>query len=156
MSSCSCNSTEPSVTSAQGQSQSAAPASCCSSAAPANAAQANPTTARRFVPQVDLREVPNGIELVANLPGVSEDRLEILLDKHVLTIRGQVSGSAPEGATPVYCEYGVGDYERVFTLPTDIDQDRIEAHFANGVLTLSLPRQTPPAVRRIAVATTTR
>jgi len=132
----------------------------CSAGVPAvpaaKATQSNQSPPRLFAPQVDLREVPDGIELIANLPGVREDRLEILLDKHVLTIRGQVTGAVPDGATPVYCEYGVGDYERVFTLPTDIDQDRIQAHLANGVLTLSLPRHAPPAVRRIAVASTAR
>ncbi len=110
-------------------------------------------TPQRYAPRVDIREVTDGIELTADLPGVTEQDLEILLDKHFLTIRGKVSSTLPAGAEPVYQEYGVGDYERVFTLPADIDQERIAAKLNQGVLRLHLPRVTPPGVRRIAVAT---
>lgn len=113
---------------------------------------ASDETARVFSPRVDIREVADGIELTADLPGVAEQDLELLLEKHVLTIRGKVA-PLPEGAEPVYQEYGVGNYERVFTLPTDIDLDRIAARLQQGVLRLHLPRVTPPGARRIAVAT---
>lgn len=115
--------------------------------------QATPSGRHTYSPRVDIREVSDGIELTADLPGVSEQSLDILLDKNVLTIRGKVLPGLPEGAEPVYQEYGVGDYERVFTLPADIDQERIDARLNQGVLRLLLPRVAPPGVRRIAVAT---
>jgi HSP20 family protein len=107
--------------------------------------------ARVYVPQVDIYTVDEGIMILADMPGVSENDIDITLEKDVLTISGFVSASAPDGYELAHSEYGVGDYQRSFTLSDQIDQDGIEARLENGVLSLSLPKAPEAKARKIAV-----
>ena len=104
-----------------------------------------------FAPAVDIEESEGELVLWADVPGASEDDLEITLDKGVLTIAAAV----PRGDRPSYHlahrEYGVGDYRRVFTLSDSIDQDGIEASLKNGVLKLTLPKSVPARPRQIQI-----
>ena len=106
-----------------------------------------------FRPRADIYETDNGLMLVADLPGVSPDGLDITLEKRVLTIYGRANDDAPEGYSPVYREYEVGDFERRFTLGGDFDADRIEADLRDGVLRLSIPRSPEAEAKRIEVRT---
>jgi HSP20 family molecular chaperone IbpA len=109
-----------------------------------NGARQRPT----YRPAVDIIDSPQEVLLVADLPGVDETYLDVTLDKNVLTIRGTVSAPSIDGLTPVRSEYGVGDYERVFTVSDDVDRDRIEATVKDGVLQLKLPKTASrPAAR---------
>jgi HSP20 family molecular chaperone IbpA len=69
----------------------------------------------------------------------------------VLTVRGRGRLTSPEGYRLVHAEYGEGDYERVFTLSQEIDEAAVQAEFAHGVLTLTLPRAEASKPRRIEV-----
>jgi HSP20 family molecular chaperone IbpA len=104
-----------------------------------------------YVPRVDIYETDEGIELVADVPGVDENSIDITLEKNVLTIRGTVDFEAPDNYGLVYAEYEVGDYERRFTLSNEIDQENIEANVKNGVLHLHLPKAGPAKARKISV-----
>lgn len=106
-----------------------------------------------FVPQVDIVESENQILLVADLPGVDQDGLDISLEKNVLTIRGTVANHAPEGYQLGYSEYSVGNFERAFTVSNDIDRQGIEAVIKDGVLKLTLPKAKHAVVQKIAVKT---
>lgn len=107
---------------------------------------------RTFVPQVDILEVADGIVLYADLPGLAEDQLDVTVERNLLTIRGRVSEIVPEGYEPIHQEYGVGDYERAFTLSNEVDRDGISASLVNGVLRLHLPKTRETAPRRIVVS----
>ena len=104
-----------------------------------------------FRAQADIYETDTGLMLVADLPGVSPEGLEITLERRVLTIYGRVEDDAPEGYSPIYREYAVGDFERRFTLSGDFDADRIEADLRDGVLRLTIPRAPEPEAKRIEV-----
>jgi HSP20 family molecular chaperone IbpA len=91
------------------------------------------------------------LHLVADLPGVDEQGVEILIEKNVLTLRGRVGEEAPAGFQLRYEEYGVGDYERTFTLPNEIDREAIKATLKDGVLRVTLPKLQPQATRRVLV-----
>lgn len=106
---------------------------------------------RAYIPRVDIYETDEGINLVADMPGVDENSIDIMLEKNVLSIRGTVDFEAPEDYSLAYAEYGVGDYERRFTLSDEIDQERIEASVKNGVLNLYLPKAGPAKARKILV-----
>jgi HSP20 family molecular chaperone IbpA len=110
---------------------------------------------RVYVPRVDIVEENDAIELVADMPGVDETSVEITLEENVLTLRGRVDLEIPEGYHATYAEYGIGDYERVFTLSEEIDQAGIEAAVKQGVLTLSLPKVQPEPARKIPVKAAT-
>src|SRR5919205_1697333 len=119
---------------------------------PAEQGRGERTRARRtFRPQVDIYETEQGLMLLADVPGAKPEGLEITLERHVLTIRAEVEDHAPEGYSPVYQEYEVGDFECQFTLSGDFDPDRIEANLTAGVLRVMIPRAPQPEARKIEV-----
>ena len=104
-----------------------------------------------YAPLTDIFETDEGLVIVADLPGVSPDGVDITLERNVLTIRGRTEDTPPPGFSPVYIEYQPGDYERVFTLSEDIEAERIEAGVKAGVLRLFLPKAGPAQTKRIQV-----
>jgi HSP20 family molecular chaperone IbpA len=106
---------------------------------------------RTYVPRADIYEKENGILVLADLPGVDENNLDIVLEKGVLTIDGQATQPWPEGYNLVHYEYEVGNYHRAFKLSEEVDQDKIEATIKNGVLSLYMPFASGPRTRKIQV-----
>lgn len=108
-------------------------------------------TRRVYIPRVDIYETDDAVILLADLPGVSEDDVDITLEKNVLTITGYVAATQREGYSLTYNEYSEGDYERTFALSDEVDRNRIEAVMKNGVLRLTLPKSEELKTRKIAV-----
>lgn len=104
---------------------------------------------RTLRPRIDLFDAGDAIILLAELPGVKEDDVEIVLEKDRLTISGLVADRAPEGYRKVYSEFYHGDYKRSFILSSDIAREDIEASLINGVLRLSLPKAETAKARKI-------
>jgi HSP20 family protein len=102
-----------------------------------------------FVPPADICETRDNIVVLAEMPGVAPDGVDITLERRVLTIRGRNAGGEHTGYQRVYNEYADGDYERVFTLSENIDRDRIEATLKDGVLHLVLPKAETAKPRKI-------
>lgn len=110
------------------------------------------THARKaYVPRADIFETSDGIVVVADMPGVDENSIDITLEKNVLSISGFVEPAQPENYDQAYAEYEVGDYFRRFTLSDEVDQDNIQATVQNGVLRLHLPKAAPAQARKISV-----
>lgn len=109
------------------------------------------TPGRTFMPAVDIFETEREITLIADMPGVSPDHLDIDLRENTLTLAGDVA--APESAeeTHVLQEYETGKYFRQFTLSEVIDQGKIDAKLNDGVLRLSLPKVEKAKPRKITV-----
>lgn len=107
----------------------------------------------RFVyqPAIDIYDTEEGLVLRADLPGVSSETLELQVQDNKLTLFGRVEAHAPEGATVVHQEYGVGDFLRSFILSDDVDHERITAKMNKGVLRVTLPSAERTAPRRIRV-----
>lgn len=104
-----------------------------------------------YRPNTDILETEDHVVVVADMPGVTSETLDITLERRVLTIRGRVAPTAPEGYRRIHAEYGQGDFERVFTVSDEVDRDRIEASLKNGVLTLKMPKAPETKPRRIEV-----
>jgi HSP20 family molecular chaperone IbpA len=104
-----------------------------------------------FVPRADVYEIDDAIIVVADMPGVDENSVDIILEQDVLTINGFVEPNFPEGYDLAMAEYRVGDYTRAFTLSDQIDREGIEATVKDGVLRLRLPKLTEARRRSIAV-----
>jgi len=109
------------------------------------------TTRKAYVPRVDIYETDDRIVLLADVPGVDESSIDITLEKNVLSINGLVENGWPENYTLAYAEYGIGDYQRSFTLSDEVDQEKIQAMVKNGVLRLDLPKAGPVKARKISV-----
>jgi HSP20 family protein len=102
-----------------------------------------------FIPPSDIYETPDSIVVLAEMPGVPPDGVDITLERRVLTIRGRSAANEHAGYQRVYNEYADGDYERVFTLSENINRDRIEATLKDGVLHLVLPKAETAKARKI-------
>jgi HSP20 family molecular chaperone IbpA len=108
-------------------------------------------SSRFYVPHVDIYANDEEIFILADMPGVDEKNVDITLEKNVLTINGFVDYAAPEGYEVAHTEYGVGDFQRSFTLPDEIDRENIGANMKNGVLHVNLPKAPELQTRRITV-----
>jgi len=106
-----------------------------------------------YLPPADVYETKDSIVVLAEMPGVAADGVDISLERRVLTIRGRSAANDHSGYQRVYNEYADGDYERVFTLSENIDRDRIEATLRDGVLQLVLPKAEAAKPRKIELKT---
>ena len=106
---------------------------------------------RIYSPQVDIIERKEDIIVMADMPGVDEKSVDITLEKNVLTIYGKVEADIPKDHTLSVSEYGIGDYQRVFTLSDEVDSDNIQATVKNGVLKLIMPKAEAAKTRKITV-----
>lgn len=102
-------------------------------------------------PRVDVRETREAFEVVADLPGVDRDRIEVTVEKDVLTIVGRPHLEDPPASRRVYGRDPASEYRRVFTLGEAIDRDGIRASLERGVLRLTLPKARSVLPRKIQV-----
>lgn len=103
-----------------------------------------------FRPDVDILEHPDAYMIMADMPGVTEDAVDIQLDKGVLTLDARGVEDTTEG-TARHAEYRSGGYHREFRLSKDIDASGVSARMKNGVLELRLPKSAESQPRRISV-----
>jgi HSP20 family molecular chaperone IbpA len=126
--------------------------SCCSPQSESCGTEtAQRPATRTYRPAVDIYDAPDAVHLVADLPGVSENDVDISMEKDVLTITGKVEPPKFDGTTPFSSEYGVGNWERSFTISSEIDRSAIDASVKDGVLRVRLPKSTEAASRKIRV-----
>jgi len=108
-----------------------------------------------YSPLVDVYETEDGTTvLAAELPGASQDGIDIRVDKGVLAISADAELPQPEGEyTRTYTGFAGGQYFRAFALSDEVDREKIEATYADGVLTLRLPRAEAAQTRKIEIKT---
>jgi HSP20 family protein len=106
---------------------------------------------RAVQPAVDVFETEASITLLADLPGVPRDQLEIHVEGDSLLIQGQAQPQTPADLEPLWAEVRVPRYRRSFTLSRELDTSRIEANLKDGVLTLRIPKQAHAQPRRVQV-----
>ncbi len=104
-----------------------------------------------YTPPIDIHEGPEGLTLVADLPGANERNLRIQLEEHVLSLDVRIDAAPPEDARLIHEECRLGDYHRSFILSEEVDRDRITADLKNGVLRLFLPKAERVQARRIEI-----
>ncbi len=103
------------------------------------------TTFATPTPAVDIAEDAAAYHLTAELPGLSEQDVEVTLSGDTLTLKGEKRQEAERDEKDTHLsERSYGMFQRSFVLPDGVDRDRIEASFSKGVLTMTLPK-TPAA-----------
>ena len=103
-------------------------------------------------PALNLWEDDENLFLEAELPGLSQERIEITVaEGDQLTIAGERQTSAPQGCIWHRQECGYGRFSRTVTLPVVVDADKVEAHYESGVLSVTLPKSEMAKPKRIAV-----
>ena len=104
-----------------------------------------------FRPNVDIFEESEKLVVLADMPGVKPDELDVHFEDGLLTIRGHVEPRQPEQVRSAQAEFGVGDFFRTFRVSEQIDSSQISADYHDGVLRLHLPKAAALKPRKIAV-----
>lgn len=118
---------------------------------PAAAATQAPHKVQSFAPAVDIVEDAEGITVMADMPGVPKEHLQVQVEGDTLTLRGEMNVPLPQGVEPFYAELRHGAWERAFTLSRELDSNRIEASMKDGVLTVRIPKAEHAKPRKVEV-----
>jgi HSP20 family protein len=105
-----------------------------------------------WLPPVDIKETADAVEINAEMPGFSADQVEVSAENNVLTLRGERTlDETKDGESYHRVERSYGAFERSFQIPRNVDAEKIEAKFENGILYLSLPKRAESKPRTIAI-----
>jgi HSP20 family protein len=114
--------------------------------------QENGALTSSWIPACDVFEDKEAVKIVAEVPGVKPEDVKISLENNLLTIRGEKRQQAEEKNERVHrYERSYGAFERAFSLPTTVDPEKIQANYANGVLTVTIPKADRARPREIPV-----
>lgn len=107
-----------------------------------------------FYPSIDVKETDTEITVKAELPGMEEKDVEVTLEDETLTLRGEKKAEEKEEDGKGYWrrETSYGSFLRVIPLPRGIDQEKVDARFKNGVLSITLPKQEEEKVKGKKIA----
>lgn len=93
-------------------------------------------------PSIDMRETDKEIVLQADLPGIDEKDINLTMQDGILTLRGEEKSERKEERENYHImERGYGSFQRSIRLPETVDEDKVEARFNKGVLTVTLPKR---------------
>jgi HSP20 family protein len=110
------------------------------------------STSRRWLPAMDLVETADQYLLRADLPGLKEGDVNVQFEDRVLTISGERKYEDQGQQQGYYrLERGFGSFSRSLTLPPGVDPDSIQAHFAHGVLEISIPKPEQKKPRTVQI-----
>ena len=105
-----------------------------------------------WTPAMDVSEDGEGLLLEVEVPGLAPEDVEVTTDQGVLTIKGEKSATrSREGVRSLVTERTHGRFVRTLQLPQGVDESKVEAEFANGVLRIRVPRAALPQARKIEV-----
>jgi len=112
---------------------------------------------RRWIPAMDLVETADHYVLRADLPGLSDDDVNVQLEDNVLTISGERKTQHEQHEEGYYrIERAFGNFARSLTLPDGIDPEGVQAHFDRGVLEIMIPKPEQKKPRQVQIALGTR
>jgi HSP20 family protein len=117
---------------------------------PATRPEARQAAVQTIAPLVDVYETDQMYVLLADMPGVQADGLDVVAERDSLTIRGRVERT---GAMTDYQEFDLGDYYRAFTLSGDLEADKVSATLRDGVLRVEIPKSARVQPKKISVKT---
>ena len=107
---------------------------------------------RGFNPTVDVSESDEAYTISAELAGLDEKDVEVSLENNVLILSGEKKSEHEDKSESYYpVERSYGSFKRSFALPAEVDPDKVEASFKNGVLTVTLPKTEHGQTKRIEV-----
>lgn len=104
-----------------------------------------------YRPNVDILEHAEELVVLADVPGAMGEHIDVDFEDGTLTIHARVKPRQDENTRYLVQEYGVGDYYRTFRVSEAIDVAKVSADYADGVLTLHLPKAESTKPRKIAV-----
>ena len=103
-----------------------------------------------WAPAVEVTSGKEAWTITAALPGINPDDVHVDVDHNVLTIKGE-RRAMNESAEKHLSEFSYGSFERSFTVPDNVDTEKVRANFENGMLTLTLPLTEATKPKRIEI-----
>ena len=103
-------------------------------------------------PYANLYEVGDHLEMKIEVPGIAKEDLSLKIQGNYLEISGTRKSDAPSGYMAHRVERGTNSFSRSFTLPVEVDTNKVEAHLANGLLTLTLPKSEAAKPKQITIS----
>lgn len=110
-----------------------------------------PWVVAQAVPKTNLYDAGDHLEIKAEVPGISKDDLSIRIQGNYLEISGARKSDAPEGYSAHRVERRTDAFSRSFTLPYDVDAEKVEASLKNGLLNLILPKSEAAKPKQITI-----
>lgn len=104
---------------------------------------------RYIRPVVDIIETDEGLTLIADIPGAAKESLDVNVEKGILTISAPATRTMP--GRPVFKEFETAPYYRQFSIPEVLDHEKAAADYANGLLTLKIPKVAAAKPRKIEI-----
>ncbi len=105
-----------------------------------------------WTPAVDIAEHENEYFVKLELPGVSKDDVKITMQDNILTVRGEKKKERENKGSGFHrVERSYGAFQRNFTLPSTVKADKIDASYADGILTIILPKAEEAKPKQIEV-----
>lgn len=121
-------------------------------AVPVEAGRLSEPAGEEYVPLVDIYEESDGtVVLAADVPGATDDSVDVRVEKGVLTIQADARIETPEGYTCTYQGFRGGRYFRAFALSDEVNREQIAASMSDGVLTVRMPRAQAAKTHRIEI-----
>jgi HSP20 family protein len=119
---------------------------------PMPAATVTGTAWTAFVPAVDINETDKNYLITAEVPGIEPKDIDVRLEGHTLTIRGEREQQREEDVGMMHrSERSFGAFSRAFTLPEDVNPEQINAKFRNGVLTITVPKAETAKAKQVQI-----
>ena len=107
-----------------------------------------------WVPSVDVSETDKELKVRAELPGMTQDDIELNLQDNVLTLKGEKKQEKKEEKENYHrTECCYGSFTRSLTLPVSVDQDKVQATFKDGILEITLPKSEEVKPKKISITT---
>lgn len=116
-----------------------------------NGSYGTATTAKSFVPQVDVRSNDERVVFYFDVPGVRKEDIEITLERGVLTVKGARQFEAGASKEQLLLGRSYGSFNRSFSLPEHLDEEKLAAKLSDGVLAIEIPRLQKAKPRRIEI-----
>ncbi len=104
-----------------------------------------------FLPDVDIMEAPNELTIIADMPGVSSEALDVTINDNILTLSGRVTMRIDSAQKTLHQEFSRGDYYRQFRIPREFAAGKVHASLNAGVVTVRIPRDERTRPRKIEI-----
>ena len=116
--------------------------------------QSEDVSNRAWLPAVNIRENDDAFLIEAELPGMTKDDIDITLENNLLKLSGERRFEKDNSENGNYhrIERSYGSFLRTFSLPSQVDSEKVEARFENGVLTVAVPKTTEAKPRKISIS----
>jgi HSP20 family protein len=106
------------------------------------------------LPAINVGRTPNSVEVYAFAPGLDASKVEVTLDRGILRIAGERASGIPDETGPVQIyarERATGSFTRTVALPDDVDPEKVNASYRDGILQISITRREASQPKRITV-----